>query len=303
MIAEFYLIPDSFAVNQTISISEVEERTKSLASDFVYIKKYKDTNKFFVHSDIYNVQFIQDTSLSDLLFNSQQAKKKLDRDVFNALQKIVVESATTDIPIPEVIEVLLPEHNPDLCHGLIGFNSVEGVNPEFQLIYNLSGWLDFRRHFLSIYPKNQAFFIDECIKYFPNIHFHERNKTTVGTILHNCSKKIIYHLKALNNDFKGAQQIGLNRSQVLAQFSITAALDETASLEGNASRKPDLTFKFQNSSSELEDVCCEPHLKLCYNDFYPGDSSYSTDRRIYFHEGKSNIANGKILIGHIGDHL
>lgn len=303
MVAEFYLIPDSFAVNKTISISEVEEKTKSLASDFIYIKKYKETNKFFVHSDIYNVQFIEDTSLSDLLFNSQQAKQKLDRDVYNALQKIVVESATTDIPLQEVIEILIPEHNAELCHGLIGFNKVEGVNPDFQLVYNLSGWFDFRRHFLSLYPKNQEFFIDECSKYFPKIHFHERNKTTVGTILHNCSKKIIYHLTALNDGFKDAQQLGLNRTQVLERFSITAALDETASLEGNASRKPDLTFKFQNNSSEMEDVCCEPHLKLCYNDFHPGDTSYSTDRRIYFHEGKPNIANGKILIGHIGDHL
>src|SRR6478609_8810892 len=121
MVAEFYLIPDSFAVNKTISISEVEEKTKSLASDFVYIKKYKDSNKFLVHSDIYNVKFIEDTSLSDLLFNSQQAKQKLDRDVYNALQKIVVESATTDIPIQDVIEILLPEHTAELCHGLVGF--------------------------------------------------------------------------------------------------------------------------------------------------------------------------------------
>ena len=62
-------------------------------------------------------------------------------------------------------------------------------------------------------------------------------------------------------------------------------------------------FKFINKKNEEEDVCCEPHLKLCHNDLYPGDTSYSNDRRIYFHEGKANIHEGKILIGHIGDHL
>lgn len=74
-------------------------------------------------------------------------------------------------------------------------------------------------------------------------------------------------------------------------------------MEGNPKRKSDLTFKFINDNKALEDVYCEPHLKLCHTDGYPGDSSYSNDRRIYFHEGKEHIQKGKILIGHIGEHL
>lgn len=303
MLAEFYIIAESFAQNENSTIAEIEAKTKSLAKDFVNIRRYRDTNKLFVHPSIYNVTFINNVTISDLLFNDEISNNNLDRDVRVLLKKIVLESETTSYTTQEVKEVLLPEHNADLCHGLICFNTIEGINPDFQVIYNLKGWLDFRRYYLKIYPGNESFFIDECIKYFPNLYFHERNKASVGVILHNCSKKILYHLIALNDKFRENQQEGLNRTQVLERFSINARLDETASLEGNPSRKLKLTFQFTNSANVLEDICCEPHLKLCYNDNYPGDNSYSTDRRLYFHEGKVNIHEGKILIGHIGDHL
>jgi hypothetical protein len=151
-----------------------------------------------------------------------------------------------------------------------------------------------------LYPSNENFYLDECVKYFPNLFFHERNRTSISAIFGDCPKKIIYHLTALNDKFRGSQTAGRNRTQVLEAFSITASLDETASLEGHAARKEDFTFRFINSQREAEDVCCEPHLKLCFSDT---STAYSNDRRIYFHEGKENIQGGKILIGHIGDHL
>lgn len=303
MIAEFYIIAESFAQNPNLSVAEIEAKTKSLSEDFVSIRKYKSTNKLLVHPDIYNVQFVNNVTISDLLFNDTIANNTLDRDVRVLLKKIIQESENTTHTTEEVKAVLLPEHNEDLCHGLIGFNKIDDVDPAFQIVYNLNGWLTFRRHYLALYPRNPIFFIDECSKYFPDIYFHERNKTTVGAILHNCPKKIVSHLSALNDKFRSEQKVGLNRTQVLEHFSINSRLDETASLEGNAARKPALTFKFLNDKNELEDVCCEPHLKLCRNDNFPGDNSYSNNRRIYFHEGKHNIHEGKILIGHIGSHL
>ena len=303
MVAEFYIIPDSFDSNYNNAPTDIESKTKSLAEDFVYIKKYKDTNKLFVHPAVYQVAFINGCSLSDLLLNPEVGKQHLDRDVYNALQKIIIESATTEHTVEEVIEVLLPGHDENLCYGLIAFNLVNGINLEFQIIYNLQGWFDFRRHYLGEYPKNANFYIDECIKYFPALYFHERNRTTVDDILGACPQKIVFHLSALNDKFRNFQQNGLNRTLVLRQFSIANELDEIASLEGNASKKPILTFRFTNKEDESIDICCEPHLKLCYNDKYPGDNSYSNNRRIYFHEGVTNIQDGRILIGHIGVHL
>ena len=299
MTAEFYLIAESFAENSALSKEEIENKTKSLATDFTYIKQYGATNKLLVNPNMYNVKFIENITISDLLFNTDIANKHLDRDVRNALKKIIIEQETTDITTKDVKEVLLLEHNESLCHGLIGFNLVNGINPDFQVVYHIKGWFDFRRYYLGLYPKNAGFFIEECKKYFPKLFFHERNKTSINSILSTCPKKIIYHLSALNDKFKESFAQG-NRTEVLEHFSTNTSLDEIASLEGDARRKPNFTFLFKNVDNVDESVCCEPHLKLCYSDL---STAYSTDRRIYFHEGKSNIQGGKILIGHIGNHL
>jgi hypothetical protein len=303
MIATFFLIPESFAHNIEMTTEEIEQKTKALSMDFSQIKKHKDSNKLYVHENIYNVVFIEDITIMDLLYTLDISERKLDRDLRVQLQKIISESENTSYSTEEVIEVLINDHTEDYCHGLIAFNQVDEISPAHQIVYNFRGWLDFRRHFLQLYPGTATYFIEECVKYFPNLIFHARNKTTIGSILDDCSKKIIYHLTALNDNFRTSQQQGLNRTQVLARFSAENNLDETASLEGDASRKPAFTFIFNDDHNMPVKVCCEPHLKLCYNDNYPGDNHYSNNRRLYFHEGLPEIAQGKILIGHIGAHL
>jgi len=303
MIANFYLIPASFERNNELSDYEIEEKIKALHLDFIKIKKYKDKNKFFIHSDIYSVIFIKNITISDFLFNCKTENKYIDTDVKRALQKIILESAVDEITVDEIVEVLLPNHNNENCYGLIAFNVLENIDNEYQIVYNLNDWYAFRRKFLGMYPKNGDFFIDECKIYFPKLFFHERNKTTVLDIMKECSKKIVFHLSALNDKLNDSVYLNTNRYEMLKHFSISAKLDADATLEGNAENKDNFTFDFLNDSGFPEKVCCEPHLKLCFNDNYPGDSHYSNDRRIYFHEGKPNIQNGKILIGHIGKHL
>jgi len=304
MVAEFYLIPESFKDSMNLSADEIEEKIKKMAQDFVLIKRYKDTNKIYVNQEIYFVVFINGVTIYELLFNPMAREKFIDRDVKLALQKIILESASTELIISEIIE-LLPNHNEEISYGLIAFNKIENIESRYQIVYNINDWYEFKRYFLGIYPHNNdgEYFIEECKKYFPNLFFHERNKKTVTYLLKDCSGKLVYHLAALNDKFMDSYKMGTERTQTLEHFSIVAKLDETASLEGDASRKRELTFVFINDKDLPENVCCEPHLKLCYNDKYPGDNSYSTDRRIYFHEGKQNIQQGKILIGHIGKHL
>lgn len=303
MVAEFYIIAESFVDNNTSTRAQVEEKIQLLANDFIEIRRYKETNRLFVHPDIYEVRFINNQTISDLLYNDSVSNDHLDRDSRVQLKKIILETEITSYTTEEVKYVLLPESNQDICHGLIGFNAVNDINPEFQVVYDLNGWRHFRRHYLGRYPKNGLFFVTECSKYFPNLFIHPRNNDVVEEILFECSQRLVFHLSALNDIFHYLDIKGLTRTQVLEQFSVQAKLDETASLEGNASRKPALTFDFVNIKEETEKVCCEPHLKLCYSDKYPGDSSYSTTRRVYFHEGKTDIQEGRILIGHIGNHL
>jgi len=303
MLAKFYIIPESFADNLKLSAIEIEEKIKNLAQDFVLIKKYSDTNKIYVNHEIYSVIFINGVTISELLFGPKTRERHIDRDVWLALQKIVIESAGTELIIDEILE-LLPNHNEEICYGLIAFNKIENISGEYQIVYSINDWYAFKRYFLGMYPhpNDGEYFIEECKKYFPNLFFHEENKKTVTYLLTDCSKKLIYHLTALNDKFMDSYKMGTERAQILKHFSLAAKLDEIASLEGSASRKNDFNFKFINDKGLLENVCCEPHLKLCYNDD-PGDTSYSNDRRIYFHEGKENIQQGRILIGHIGAHL
>lgn len=305
MTAELYILADSFAQNTEITNSEIEIKIRALASDFALIKKFRDTNRILVHPEIYEVIFINNITISDLLNNDTIANENLDRDARISLKKIVWENQETELSSTEVKEVLLPEHDEDICHGLIAFNLVEGINENYQIIYGIDGWYKFRRHFLGLYPKNSPFFIDECEKYFPRIAFHENNKNTAGAILPNFSQRVIFHLSALNDRFSDSQDGIRNRSQVLKHFSINCGLDVVATLEGNASRKLDFTFDFMQDDGDdkgkLKSICCEPHIKLCASDI-KGDHAYY-QHRIYFYEGDQHIKNNNILVGHIGEHL
>lgn len=303
MKAEFYIISDTFEYNSQFTINEIEIKIKALADDFRFIKKHRETNKLFVQEDIYYVNLLNGVKLYDLLFNDIIANNYFDRDVRVILKNIIIENDRTSFSSNYIKNELLPHYDENICFGIIAFNKIEDITPEFLVIYDLNGWLGFRRHFLGQFPKNETFYIDECVKYFPNLFFHERNKQTISTIFADCPKKIIYHLAALNDKFKSFHINPYNRVNALTQFSIAANLDQAATTEGNASRKINFTFEFMDNNKMPVQVCCEPHLKLCYNDNYPGDQSHSNNRRIYFHEGKPNIEGGKILIGHIGNHL
>jgi len=301
LIAEFYIIPESFSENPKTTVPQIEAKIQNFTQDFIHIGKHSAENKIFVNENIYNVIFVSKKSISDLLNDPTAYKGIIDRDTQVALRTIFEKSKTTKITIKEVKKDLIPKHNRDFCYGLIGFNKVEGIADENQIIYNINGWYDFRRYYLSVYPKNSEYFIDECNKYFPNLLLHKRNKSTVGSILGDCPKKIILHLSKLNDNFiRFRDDSTLNRTEKLKQFSIDSTLDEIATLEGNPARKSDFTFDFKDDNGNDIEVCCEPHIKLCYNDM---DKSYSNNRRIYFHEGLDSIKKKKILIGHIGKHL
>jgi hypothetical protein len=304
MIAEFYIIPESFRYKAGVKTEELEEKIKRLADDcFMHIRKYKDENRIFVHSDVYSIDIFDGITIYDFLYDQQRTRGIFDRDVIKALRKIIDENNETSCAADYIVNNLLPNHNENTCYGLICFNEIETIASNYLIVYNLQSWFGFRRFFLGLYPGNSGYYIDECKKYFVNLFFHEGNKDTIRPILADCPKKIAHHLSVLNDVLPEILKQEKQLQVVLKMLTAGAHLDEKASLEGNIARKKDLTFSFENDKGKPEDVYCEAHLKICYNDNYPHDTSYSTDRRIYFHCGRPNIQNGKILIGHIGKHL
>ncbi|MBX7240121.1 MAG: hypothetical protein K1X92_00135 [Bacteroidia bacterium] len=304
MKTDFYLLNHSFRYQEGISLSDLEERLKHLATDYDYIRQYKDRDKVRRHESIYEEVLFGNDSVMDILYNGK-LKGVIDRDAIEALRTIIDKSEADSISSQEVIERLLQEHSQEQVYGLLCLHPIDNVPKEF-LVYNKYNWLSFHRYFLGVYPKNVAFYFQECKKYFPELHFHERNETTINTLFDKFTKKIIEHLSHLHDSFNNCKTDPYNRVETLKRFSVACDLDEEASNEGDASRKKAFTFSFENNRGVFEEVCCEPHLKLCRSDAYPGDAEYYF-YRIYFHEGKTdkdtNIANGKILIGHIGKHL
>ena len=299
MIAEFYIVNHSFRCPKNITIEQLEDKIKLLSDDYLHIRQYKETDKILVHPSIYEECIYEDLTIEDFLY-SKKWRNYFDRDTQKYLSIIIDHSEQTEDTLEDVIEVLLPEHSEDLVHGLLCLHQVEEIDEQF-LVYDKSNWLAFHRHFLGLYPKNVNHYFKECEKYFPDLYFHERNEEMIGKIFPHFVKKIIYYLSALNDEFIKYKNEPYQRIETLKSFSIGCNLDQEASTEGDAKRKKDLIFEFLTDENKSESICCEPHLKLCKSD-NNGDSEFYF-HRIYFYEGKENIADGKILIGHIGEHL
>lgn len=301
MIAHFYLMAESFENNSNYSTAEIEEKIMRLAEDVKLINNDKSSNKFYTnYSDLFPQSFYSNYTVEDFICKPSDLKANgVSRDVLNAMQSIIEKSTETNITSKEVLEELLDWNDNENCHGLIAFHRIERLNDNFQIVYGIDGWYKFRRYFLGQYPKNGSFFINECTKYFPSLYFHERNKGTVESILTTSANRIVHHLSELSDKFNSCRTTPYTRIETLRIFNSSCALDQKASPEGNIKRKAALSWNFVNTFKLEELMYCEIHLKLLYDD----NGKVSTDRRIYFHEGKQSIQQGKILVGHIGNHL
>jgi len=299
MLFEFYIVNMSFQYQEGITKEQLEESIKSLSIDYDYIRRYRETDKVFINNDIYDENIFPGFSVSDFLY-MPNAKRVFDRDTIIALSNIIDKSNKTTISTKEVVEELLYEHDEENVYGLICLHKINDIDKNY-LVYDKNNWLSFHRYFLGLYPHNTEYFINECIKYYPDLFFHENNYQTVKDILRGSPKTIIHHLNELSNNFIKCKLSTNNRIELMRLFNSMSDFDKKASIEGNIHRKQDLTFSFFNANGEIELIYCELHLKLLFDDF--GKKLLGDENRIYFHEGKKNIQSGKVLIGHIGKHL
>ncbi|RKZ37390.1 MAG: hypothetical protein DRQ49_16305, partial [Gammaproteobacteria bacterium] len=274
----------------------IEKKIESLSEDYDFIKEHDD--KILKHDSIYDEFIYPDLMLWEFLY-SNKGKNIFSRDIKKFLLKIIDHSESTNRTVEEIIQ-RLDKHHEATIYGLLCLHEVKSIEEKY-LVYNRHNWFAFHRYFLGQYPISENHFYHECQKYFSQLFFHERVEKTLKDLeksLHDFSKIIVHHLTLLNDEFcKYYNQS--NRIDSLKNFSSACNVD--ASPQGNAKDKPKMTFEFVNDSNIKEFICCEPHLKLGKSDD-SGNSHYYFNR-IYFHEGKENIANGKILIAHIGKHI
>jgi len=308
MVAHFYLLAESFNNNANFSKDEIVEKIMRLSEDVKLIDKYKDANNLYVNYEEVYPQILYSTyTVENFICNGHELKNSgvIERDVFNSIINIFmnISQATTDT-IQKVKEELIPNIDKDNCYGLIAFHKIDNFDNEWQVVYGKDEWYRFRRYILSLYPTNENFFIDECTKYFPDLFFHERNKTVVSHLLNDTVKKLIHYLSELNDKFNSSKTTPYNRKETLKRFNSKSSFDWKASDEGNSGSKKKSsvkkkdTFTFLDKNNKKVEVCCDLHLKILYND----KGNKSTNRRIYFNEGVKDVGFNKILIGHIGCH-
>lgn len=308
MIANFYLLAESFAKNEIFSNEQIESKIKELAKDVKLIRQYKDKNFFYCNVDeLYPTKFYEEYSFLEFICNSSELKSKgVDRDVINALIQIIEFSSTTFITSQEVKTEILSWVDDKNIFGFLCFHKIDDIEESIQIIYGISNWYKFRRHYLSLYPRNGEYFIDECSIYFPNLYFREGNKRTVSFLLKDSPIKLIHYLAELNDKFQFAKTIPYDRKRTLERLNTLCSFDQDASDEGNSGSKKKSKIKkrdsfiFKNDAGESFEICCDLHLKILKDD----KGKISTDRRIYFCENANVlISTNKILIGHIGCHL
>lgn len=299
MIANLYIIPQSFRY-EAFSDENFFTSLYNLVGDYNFLIKYKNENKIFIQNDVFNIKLPNKLNLADFLYSTSDLKLTgKERSLKQTLSSIFLKLPQTSIDL-NTIKIEINNNSIDSCAGIISLFKIDDIALESQIVHDVNSWYSFRRHHLGLFFGNSNYFIDECVKYFPDLFFHEKNYSSVGKILNDFASKIVMHLEALHDILPviaNSEEFS-NHTELLIRFSNEAKLDEVATLEGK--KKSRLKFKFENTEGIMEELICEPHLKLSKND--KGDSKHFQNR-IYFHFGKENIESSKVLVAHIGEHL
>lgn len=173
-------------------------------------------------------------------------------------------------------------------------------------INTFDAWLNLLRERLKSYCGDSDGFFTECRQAFPDFLFSDSFPDCFGTFRGNLNDfipEVVFALSSLANDMPECMTQPSTEASMKA-FSAMSGYE--TSMEGNATRKEDLTFKFTIEKEDVEEtfkILCEPHIKLNRAARSGNNSRYF--HRIYFSsaESKHDDLKGKTLIGHIGRHL
>lgn len=255
----------------------IYENIKSLNNLNEKIKSFNDV--VFKDSCIYNIPLVDDKTICDILFVTNVE--------FNQNYKVMLSN---------IIDRAKNLNNEE-CQD-IGLNKIAGKN----IIYTEYELMEYYYSLIEqIFIENDFY---ECAtKYFVKLKIHTRIKDSLKTLqgdgLRAFAKDIVKSLKHLEKDFKEILEESSELTEALQKFSTILGIE--TSLEGNVRRKSFFTFTFNENNGTEIDICCEPHIKISKSSI-PGDGVFYTNR-LYFYQGREDVENGKILIGHIGEHL
>lgn len=275
----FLLLSDTFE-QKNYSKDEVCESILQLFLLKEHINSFNE--KTYRDDNIYNIEIINKKKIYEVLYDTT-----LDGDIKLMLTSIVDRS-----------KEIIPEISINKYIGL--HYSIEHKDNS---IFLVDDWFKFHHDILvQDFTCESDFYLD-IVKYFPNIVFQEDIKKKLKSLDGGCEnfiQDIVSSLQCLDKNLhQDILETNNNLTETLKKISTKLSLDVT--LEGDASRKKDLSFIFKDKNNKKVSVYCEPHIKLA-NSSNSSDSKWYANR-IYFHQGQKEINDGSILIGYIGKHL
>lgn len=286
----FYITQESFR-DSNMSVFELRKGISFLNEQVLYMCEHNFEVK--VCRDIYDILKWHDHAIYEIWENCE-----LDNDLKSMLNNILCERAITIEEKSNNVEFF---DNDTSSYGLLTTAQCATPNVVYQVFPGRSSY-NYALDFIDRLSLTSDDFLDACKHIMDNVFIVDNCKTTIKPIYKDFKHTILFHLNALNVHLAQEKHQGFRRDQLLKRVSQLAKLPQEASLEGDPKRKNDLTFNVVDKNGQTHDVCCEPHMKLCHSDHYPGDTQFYF-HRIYFHEGIVEVCDGKIIVGHIGYHL
>ena len=294
MIAHLYICNRSFRWNGTDKLADFQLKMADFQKMMERINKYPEENLLYMLKESFlSTEILESVSISDIICDYDKAQEMIGHDAYVILMGIMRRCQKTQATIWD-LKAYLTLEDEEICHAVIVFVPLKGLESHLQVISTEQGWYDFRRHYLGKYPKSPVFFLSESDKYYPGLKIHPNNTTTMRAVIHTHPKTIVRYLSALNDYFAiEYNQSGKDMKEFLPWFAGVHKLED-ASLEGNKDDK--FCFDFDDNGTVMK-AYCEAHLKI-YHDDSGNDNQHC---RIYF----KKPADGEpyIYVGYIGEHL
>lgn len=246
-------------------------------------------------TDIY-YQNVNGIYFSDWLYDKQTDPEFADikRELSILLNKsIPIESEEYDSYL-EIINKM------DFSTELILCLKISNASNFF--VYTPNRYWESKQCFLSKYI-NKDNFLNEAKGCFPNLFFHDNVQSSFNTLNSDfdISRPIIVkHLSSLNKYHYDSQQwceSGVDFRKISEE--IQELYDIECSPQSNRASVRNLYFEFINiKTKQTESLCCELHTKIKWHNM-----DRENQDRIYFHPGKKDIQDNKVLIAYIGTHI
>lgn len=294
MIAHLYLINNSFLWNNSDKLADFQLKMADFQKMMERINMYPEENLLYVMFDSFmSTTILENLTISDIITDYDKAIETIGKDAYVILMNISKRYKATNASDEDINEYLALE-DADICHGVIVFSKIKGIDNHVQVLSSEQGWFDFRRHHLGKYPHKPEYFLIESTKYFPNLSIHPGNAGFMRNVIKTHPIQITQYLSILNDHFRNEFD---NSKKDLNEFLPLFALNHKlngASLNGKKDDK--FYFNFSENGSIIQ-AYCEAHLKM-YKDDYGNDNQHC---RIYFK--KPIMGEDYIYVGYIGEHL